>query len=295
MVSNNIVDGVVTGDKLAVAGTEAANLVISTDGSGNLQWASNSGTLAGLSDTNIPASITDRRFLEYSPSEDVWDAVSISDLLNISDLFDVVETNLQDNQFLRYETSSAKWVNETVSIPANLSFTTPLSRSGNTVSIPDVSITGSKIVDGTLATAKIADNAITGAKMADLSVDTAELAASAVTTAKIADGAVTASKIPNNSLTAVQLATDSVSSFKLQDDSVITAKVADGAITEPKLAVTNAGTNGQVLSRAGTSFTWIDNGSGGESYSADGTTLNLSAGNQFSVADDGITATQLAD
>ena len=294
VVSNSIVDGVVTGDKLAVTGTEVANAVIATDGSGNLQWASNSGTLAGLSDTNIPASITDRRFLEYSPSEDVWDAVSISDLLNISDLFDVVETNLQDNQFLRYETSSAKWINETVSIPAAVSVTAPLNRTGNVISIPNGSLTGTQIQNASIAGAKLEDNAITSAKIADLAVDTAELAANAVTTAKIADGAVTASKIPNNSLTAVQLATDSVSSFKLQDDSVITSKVADEAITEPKLAVTNAGTNGQVLSRAGTSFTWIDNGSGGESYSADGTTLNLSAGNQFSVADDGITATQLA-
>ena len=293
ITADKITDGVVTGDKLAVSGTEVANSVIATDGSGNLQWASNSGTLAGLSDTNIPASITDRRFLEYSPSEDVWDAVSISDLLNLSDLFDVVETNLQDNQFLRYETSSAKWVNETINIPNDTGATAPLTKVGNNITLPDVSITGSKIVDGTLATAKIADNAITGAKMADLSVDTAELAANAVTTPKIADGAVTASKIPNNSLTAVQLATDSVTSFKIQDGAVIAGKIADNVVGADELNVSGNGSNGQVLTSDGDgTFSWTTN-SGGVTYTA-GNGLDLSVGNEFSISALGVDTAELA-
>ena len=91
--------------------------------------------------------------------------------------------------------------------------------------------------------------------------------------------------------------------FRLTDSGVTTVKINDGAVTSAKilnsnvtadeLNVTGDGTSGQILSSDGDgSFTWVDN-TGGSTYTADGTTLNLT-GTVFSVADGGIDTTQIA-
>ena len=290
-----IADGNVTLAKISISNPSAANgQVLSKAGNSFTLVPQAAGSLEGLSDTTIPSNITVRSLLEYEPSESTWRSTALSDIFLLSDMFDVEISAPADNQFLQFNSSTSKWMNETVSIPPALTFTTGLNRTGNTVSVPTDGIVAGLIADDAVDTGEIKDNAVTNAKIGPLAVDTAELAAVSVTNAKIADTTITAAKIANNTITATQLATDSVSPFKIQADAVTTVKINDGAVTEPKLAVTNAGTDGQVLSRAGTSFTWINNGSGGSTYTADEDTLTLT-GTVFSVNPKGIDTPELAD
>ena len=290
-----IVDDAVTLAKISITNPDAANgQVLSKADNGFTLVPQAAGSLEGLSDTTIPSNITARSLLEYEPSQNTWRSTALSDILILSDMFDVEISNAANNQFLRFDSNTTKWMNETVSIPPALTFTTGLNRTGNTVSVPTDGIVAGLIADDAVDTGEIKDNAVTNAKIGPLAVDTAELAAVSVTNAKIADTTITAAKIANNTITAVQLATDSVTPFKIQADAVTTVKINDGAVTEPKLAVTNAGTNGQVLSRADTGFTWIDNGSGGTTYTADEDTLTLT-GTVFSVNPKGIDTPELAD
>ena len=84
-----------------------------------------------------------------------------------------------------------------------------------------------------------------------------------------------------------------VTSTQLGAGAVIEAKINDGAVTAQKLSsISENGTSGQVLSSNGTGgFAWADDQD--TTYTADESTLTLSADNKFSVKDSGVTSTQL--
>ena len=79
---------------------------------------------------------------------------------------------------------------------------------------------------GAITTGMVQDGAITSAKLSDGAVSTTKLADVGVTTAKLANGSVTNSKI----------GADAVTSDKIQDAQVMTADLANGAATRDKLA-----------------------------------------------------------
>ena len=91
------------------------------------------------------------------------------------------------------------------------------------------SITASDVGAGEIATSMLADDAVTAAKIADDAVTAAKIADDAVVTAAIADDAITAALIA--------------------DDAVVQAAIADDAVDEARLQISNAGANGQVLSK----------------------------------------------
>lgn len=94
----------------------------------------------------------------------------------------------------------------------------------NVETIPNNSVTSSKIVDGTIVASDLADNSVTTLKIADGSIATSDLANSTVTADKLGNLAVTETKIGSR------------------------------AVTAPKLASMGA-TSGQVLSYSGTAWT----------------------------------------
>lgn len=132
--------------------------------------------------------------------------------------------------------------------------------------IADNSITGNKLVSGTIQSGSLASQAVTSDKVADSAITSEKLATSAVTTAKIEngsvtnekmalnaisgdkiqDGAVTSAKIDSAAVTTTAIATGAVSTssladnavteIKITDGSVSTAKINDAAVTTPKLA-----------------------------------------------------------
>ena len=83
------------------------------------------------------------------------------------------------------------------------------------------------------------DNTVTSAKIVDGTIVTADLADDAITTAKIADDAITSALI----------ADDAITSALIADDAVVQAAIADEAVDEARLQISNAGSNGQVLTK----------------------------------------------
>ena len=70
-----------------------------------------------------------------------------------------------------------------------------------------------------------------------------------VSTAKLVDDAVTAAKIADDAIVAAAIADDAIVAAAIADDAVVQAAIADQAIDEARMQISNAGTNGQVLSK----------------------------------------------
>ena len=99
--------------------------------------------------------------------------------------------------------------------------------------------------------------------------------------------------VKDSGVTSTQLGTDSVIEGKIQDGAVTGDKLGSGSVTAGKLSgVGGNGTSGQVLSSTGSGgFAWADDED--TTYTADESTVTLSADNKFSVKDSGVTSTQL--
>ena len=103
--------------------------------------------------------------------------------------------------------------------------------------------------DNTVTTAKIADDAVTTAKIADDAVTTAKIADDAITSALIADDAITSALIADDAITSALIADDAITSALIADDAVVQAAIADDAVDEARIQISNAGSNGQFLSK----------------------------------------------
>ena len=90
-----------------------------------------------------------------------------------------------------------------------------------------------------IPTASIQDDAITSALIAD----------DAVTSALIADDAVTSALIAEDAITSALIADDAITSALIADDAVVQAAIADEAVDEARLQISNAGSNGEFLSK----------------------------------------------
>ena len=123
----------------------------------------------------------------------------------------------------------------------------------------DNTVTSAKIVDGTIVTADLADDAITTAKIADDAITSALIADDAITsaliaddavvTAAIADDAITSALIADDAVVTASIADDAITSALIADDAVVQAAIADEAVDEARLQISNAGSNGQVLTK----------------------------------------------
>jgi len=136
-------------------------------------------------------------------------------------------------------------------------------------------VTTDVLADDAVTTAKIADNAITSAKigvdvivaedLAANSITVSEITDDAVTTAKIADDAITSALIADDAVVAAAIADDAVVAAAIADDAVVQAAIADEAVDEARLQISNAGSNGQFLSKQSGNtggLTWADVGGG---------------------------------
>jgi hypothetical protein len=65
----------------------------------------------------------------------------------------------------------------------------------NTVSIPEASISGTRIIDNTMAPGKILDNSIMSSKILDNSITSEKILDNTITSSKILDGTIPASKL----------------------------------------------------------------------------------------------------
>jgi hypothetical protein len=76
---------------------------------------------------------------------------------------------------------------------------------------------------------------------------TADLADGIVTAAKIEDGTVVAAEIASNAITTAKINANAVTTAKITDANVTQGKIADQAINEAKMQISNAPTNGYML------------------------------------------------
>ena len=90
-------------------------------------------------------------------------------------------------------------------------------------------------------------SALTITTPGDGTVSAAKIASGAVTTAKIADDAVTSAKIADDAITSALIADDAITSALIADDAVVQAAIADASVDEARLQISNAPTNGYVL------------------------------------------------
>ena len=84
-------------------------------------------------------------------------------------------------------------------------------------------------------------------------------------------GKITQSEVTDGSITSSKLANDSVAAAKIADDAVVQAGVADESIDEARMQISNAGTNGQFLSKQSGNtggLTWATAGIDGWSSSS---------------------------
>ena len=117
-----------------------------------------------------------------------------------------------------------------------------------------------------LTTADLADGIVTAAKIEDGTVVAAEIASNAITTAKINADAITAAKIADNAINSEHYTDGSIDTAHIADVNVTQGKIADQAINEAKMQISNAPTNGYLLSaQSGNTggLTWAAAPSGG--------------------------------
>jgi hypothetical protein len=164
-----------------------------------------------------------------------------------------------------------------------------------TASVVDLNITTAKIAADAVTAAKLADDAVVTANIVDLNVTTGKIAADAVTGAKIADDAIDSEHYTNGSVDLAHLSADSVDGTKIADDAIDSEHYTDGSIDnahiaddqidsehyadgsidlahmssesvdEDNLHISNAGSNGEFLSKqSGNSggLTWASAGGG---------------------------------
>ena len=117
--------------------------------------------------------------------------------------------------------------------------------------------------DGAVSTAKIAADAVTGAKIADDQIDSEHYADGSIDTAHLGNLQVTTAKIAADAIDGTKLADDAVNSEHYTDGSIDLAHMSSESVDEDNLHISNAGTNGQALTKQSGNaggLTWADAG-----------------------------------
>jgi len=126
--------------------------------------------------------------------------------------------------------------------------------SGSTIVFASA-LTSNDVIDYIIASsaptmnAIVHDASITSAKLASDSVTSAKIADDAVVTAAIADDAITTALIADDAVATASIADDAITSALIADDAVVQAAIADDAVDEARIQISNAGSNGQFLSK----------------------------------------------
>ena len=106
----------------------------------------------------------------------------------------------------------------------------------------------------------------------------------ATTTGAPSDGTVSTAKLADDAVTAAKIADDAIVAAAIADDAVVQAAIADEAIDEARMQISNAGTNGQVLSKQSGDtggLTWATVGGAYDEWSIISGATNLAAKGQY--------------
>ena len=165
------------------------------------------------------------------------------------------------------------WVNSVKQDYTNYSVSgTTLTLGGSLVSADIVEVA---YIGRTFQTVAPDTNMVTNAMMADDSIDSAEIVDGSVDTAHIGALQVTTAKIAADAIDGTKIADDAINSEHYTDGSIDLAHMSSESVDEDNLHISNAGTNGQFLSKQSGNtggLTWADAGGdlsfGGDTFGA---------------------------
>ena len=134
-----------------------------------------------------------------------------------------------------------------------------------TVKLAADAVTGAKIADDAIDSEHLADGSIDNAHIADDQIDSEHYADGSIDTAHIADLQVTTAKIAADAITGAKVADDTLDSEHYAAGSIDLEHMSSESVDEDNLHISNAGSNGQFLSKqSGNSggLTWASAGGG---------------------------------
>ena len=103
--------------------------------------------------------------------------------------------------------------------------------------LPENTVSGKSIMNGTITSEDIRDNSISGDKIAQLAITSDKIKSGAITNEKIADGAITSDKIQHNAITSQNIANGSIVSKNIAPNSIKTNHIAANQVTNEKIAL----------------------------------------------------------
>ena len=134
------------------------------------------------------------------------------------------------------------------------------------------SVGASEIAADAISTGnQVADNVINSEHYVDGSIDHVHLSNDCVDGDNINDNSINSEHYVNGSIDNEHLADDCVNANKIANDSINSEHYVDGSVDREHLNITNTGSNGQALTRAGSQFTWSTiSADGGNAATLDG-------------------------
>jgi hypothetical protein len=104
------------------------------------------------------------------------------------------------------------------------------------LTVPDSSISTSKLGANSVSTIKLIDSAITSIKIADNSIATADIADGAINSAKILDGSVSNADVGGSSINSVKIIDGSVANIDIADNSINSIKISDNTVSSADIS-----------------------------------------------------------
>ena len=102
--------------------------------------------------------------------------------------------------------------------------------------LPDNTVSGLSIVDGSITSHDIKDDSITGDQIAPFAITGDKIKPRTITSEQISDGAITADKIQEDAISGENIQNESIVSRNIAPNSIKTPHIADGQVTNIKIA-----------------------------------------------------------
>ena len=117
-------------------------------------------------------------------------------------------------------------------------------------------VNGDNIANDSINSEHYVDASIDHAHLANDCVDGTNIQDNCINSEHYVDGSIDAVHLASNSVTVNKIGADAVNGTKIADDSINSEHYINSSIDREHLNITNTGSNGQALTRAGSQFTW---------------------------------------
>tara|TARA_R110000751_G_scaffold5010_4_gene23671 strand:- start:747 stop:2351 length:1605 start_codon:yes stop_codon:yes gene_type:complete len=221
-----------TGAITAGSTTTFTNKTIDAEGTGN--------SISNIDVANLKSGVLDTDLSSVSGSDDtIASAKAVKAYVDaqiltedtLTELNDTTITSVGDNELLQYDSSSSKWINQTIA-EAGLS---PVAGSSSIVTTGTI---GTGTWQGTaIASAYIAGDAIVASKIADNAIDSEHYTDGSIDLAHMSVNSIDSDQYVDASIDLAHLSADSVNGTKIADDSINSEHIVDGSVDLAHMSV----------------------------------------------------------